>query len=152
MSTEPAAYPFADAQLRVQAAGADRLLSAGSSYRIGRDPGSDIVVADPRVSWRHATIEMRDGGWLLEDTGSSNGTFVNGQRVRQVAIAGNCRIRLGHPEDGPSLTCSVASSNRSSKVSASAGVSTGTGSGFLNLHSPLGHCATGPALGNFSIR
>ncbi len=103
-------YPFADAQLRVQAEGADRLLSAGSSYRIGRDPGSDIVVADPRVSWQHATVEMRDGGWLLEDTGSSNGTFVNGQRVRQVAIAGNCRIRLGHPEDGPALTCSVAAS------------------------------------------
>ena len=108
MSTEPATHPFADAQLRVQAEGADRLLRAGSSYRIGRDPASDIVVADPRVSWQHATVELRDGGWLLQDAGSSNGTFVERQRVRQVAISGNCQIRLGHPDDGPALTCSVA--------------------------------------------
>src|ERR1700722_1333970 len=101
MSTEPAVYPFAAAQLRVQAEGADRLLRAGSSYRIGRDPASDIVVADPRVSWQHATVELRDGGWLLQDAGSSNGTFVERQRVRQVAISGNCQIRLGHPDDGP---------------------------------------------------
>ena len=106
MSTEPAAFPFADAQLRVQSDGSDRLLSAGASYRIGRDPASDIVVSDPRVSWKHATIEQRDGGWLLQDTGSSNGTFVDRQRIRQVAITGNCQIRLGHP-DGPALTCSL---------------------------------------------
>ncbi len=33
-----------------------------------------------------------------------------------------------------------------------AGTSTGTTSGFLNLHSPFGHCATGPAFSHFSIK
>jgi ABC transport system ATP-binding/permease protein len=107
MTTEPAARPFADEQLRVQAEGADRLLRPGVSYRIGRDPASDIVIADPRVSWRHATIERQDGGWLLQDAGSSNGTFLGDQRVRQVAITGHCQLRLGHPADGPALTCSL---------------------------------------------
>jgi ABC transport system ATP-binding/permease protein len=108
MSTEPAAQPFADAQLRVQAQGADRLLPGGSTYRIGRDPQADIVINDPRVSWQHATVAHHDSGWLLQDSDSTNGTFVDGQRVRQVAISGDCVLRLGHPNDGPLLSCSLA--------------------------------------------
>ena len=84
------------------------MLQPGSSYRIGRDPEGDIVVEDPRVSWQHAVVRSQDGGWLLQDAGSTNGTFVNSQRVRQVAITGDCAIRLGHPDNGPVLSCSLA--------------------------------------------
>ena len=83
------------------------MLQSGASYRIGRDPESDIVVADPRVSWVHAVLRREPDGWLLEDSGSTNGTFVGPQRVRQVPITQDCLIRLGHPEDGPAVTCSL---------------------------------------------
>ncbi|HSR82897.1 MAG TPA: FHA domain-containing protein [Streptosporangiaceae bacterium] len=105
--TEQAAQPVAGQQLHVKGAGVDRLLKAGSAYRIGRDPKADIVVSDPRVSWQHATVERSAGGWQLEDVSSTNGTFVDRQRVRQVAITGSCTVRLGHPDDGPVLRCTV---------------------------------------------
>jgi ABC transport system ATP-binding/permease protein len=83
------------------------MLQSGPSYRIGRDPESDIVVADPRVSWVHAVLRREPDGWLLEDSGSTNGTFVGPQRVHQVPITEDCLIRLGHPQDGPAVTCSL---------------------------------------------
>src|SRR5580704_12720940 len=105
--TEQAARPVAGQQLHIKGAGVDRLLQAGSAYRIGRDPQADIVVSDARVSWQHATVERHASGWQLQDAGSTNGTFVERQRVRQVAITGNCAVRLGHPDDGPLLRCTV---------------------------------------------
>jgi ABC-type multidrug transport system ATPase subunit/pSer/pThr/pTyr-binding forkhead associated (FHA) protein len=111
MSAEPIrteqAQPVAGQQLHVKGAGVDRLLKAGSTYRIGRDPKADIVVSDARVSWQHATVRRHASGWQLEDVSSTNGTFVDRQRVRQVAITGNCAVRLGHPDDGPLLRCTV---------------------------------------------
>jgi ABC transport system ATP-binding/permease protein len=107
MSTEPDARASAEGQLRIQAQGSDRLLQAGASYRIGRDPDADIVVADPRVSWQHAVLSQQGGSWLLQDSGSTNGTFVSRQRVGQIAITGDCAVRLGHPDDGPLLSCSM---------------------------------------------
>jgi ABC-type multidrug transport system ATPase subunit len=83
------------------------MLQAGPSYRIGRDPESDIVVVDPRVSWLHAVLRREPDGWLLEDSGSTNGIFVGPQRVQQVPITGDCLIRLGHPQDGPAVSCSL---------------------------------------------
>ncbi len=94
-------------QLHIKGAGVDRLLQPGSTYRIGRDPQADIPVSDTRVSWQHAILERDDSGWRLQDAGSTNGTFADGQRVRQVAISVTCAVRLGHPEDGPLLRCTL---------------------------------------------
>jgi hypothetical protein len=107
------AVPPGGRQLRIECQGVGRLLPAGAAYRIGRDPQADIVLADPRVSWQHAIVEEQAGNWLLQDAGSTNGTFVNRQRVQQVAIAADCSIRLGHPDDGPMLVCSIAEAPRS---------------------------------------
>jgi ABC-type multidrug transport system ATPase subunit len=106
MEIDPAGA-VAGVRLRVHAGGADKLLEGGSNYRIGRDPQSDIVLNDPRVSWQHAVLRQRDSDWLLEDAGSTNGTFVGQKRVRQVVISSDCSIRFGHPADGPELQCAV---------------------------------------------
>src|SRR6516162_5081598 len=91
--------------LVVRTRSAERTLHGGSTYRIGRDPKSDIVVADSRVSWRHGTLRVDGDGWLLEDGGSTNGTFVGLQRIDRVLITGDCVVRLGNPDDGPVLRC-----------------------------------------------
>jgi hypothetical protein len=52
-----------------------------SEITIGRDVSCDIVVNDSEVSRKHSRIVMQAGGFLLEDLGSTNGTFVNGQRL-----------------------------------------------------------------------
>jgi ABC-type multidrug transport system ATPase subunit len=109
MTIQSAGGTEAGSRLRVRTQGSDRVLDGETSYRIGRDPGSDIVLADGRVSWAHATLQRQDGGWLLEDSASTNGTFVDGQRVRRVVISADCTVRLGHPADGPRLTCSLVS-------------------------------------------
>ena len=48
---------------------------------IGRGPENDIVLAKKTVSRHHAILTFVEGRWLVEDRGSANGTFVNGERV-----------------------------------------------------------------------
>src|SRR5262249_41409505 len=107
MTPEPAHSP-ARSVLFVRTPDAERSLSAGRSYYIGRDPQSDIVVNDSRVSWRDAVLRQDGNTWLLEDAGSTNGTFQGRDRVQRVAIAGSYAVRLGHPDTGPAISCSVA--------------------------------------------
>jgi ABC transport system ATP-binding/permease protein len=94
-------------QIRVRTRDFDQVLGSAASYRIGRDPQADISLSDARVSWNHAVLRRQDSGWILEDSGSTNGTFLDQQRVRRVTISGDCSVRLGHPADGPQLHCSL---------------------------------------------
>ena len=49
---------------------------------IGREaPSAKFVIADPAVSRRHAQISRQDDGYVIEDLNSTNGTFINAQRV-----------------------------------------------------------------------
>ena len=54
-----------------------------SSLTIGRSQDNDVVLSHPTVSRRHARIFEHNGAHLIEDLGSSNGTFINGERVIQ---------------------------------------------------------------------
>jgi hypothetical protein len=56
-------------------------LSAKSMLRIGRAPDCEIVLTDESVSRTHAEIVLADGRWHLRDSGSTNGTWVNGRRL-----------------------------------------------------------------------
>jgi ABC-type multidrug transport system ATPase subunit len=109
VTAERDASPVIAPPLLVRIEGADRSLPAGSRYRLGRDPGADLVIDDPRVSWLHAIFRADDHGqWLLEDAGSTNGTFIGQERIGRVGIAGSCQIRLGDADTGPLVSCSVA--------------------------------------------
>ncbi len=48
---------------------------------VGRDLANDIPISDPEVSRRHARFLIREGGIFVEDLGSTNGSFLNGERV-----------------------------------------------------------------------
>lgn len=61
---------------------------------IGRHPHNDIVIAHQAVSSRHAAIDC-DADWVaLEDLDSSNGTFVNGQRVARIMLNDGDRVTV----------------------------------------------------------
>lgn len=52
------------------------------SIIIGRDAGADVLIDNPSVSRRHAEIKLGDQGWVVEDLGSSNGTFLGGAKIQ----------------------------------------------------------------------
>lgn len=52
-----------------------------AEVNIGRDTSNDIVITDSEVSRRHARLVLQPGGYVLEDLGSTNGTYANGQRL-----------------------------------------------------------------------
>ena len=62
----------------------------GNHFRIGRDASCDLLIADMTVSRVHARLERTPDGWLLTDLASTNGTRVNGWRVR-----GRVPVRAG---------------------------------------------------------
>ncbi len=82
-------------------------LESGSEYRIGRDDRADIPVNDPRVSWDHAALYTVGSGWVLEDRGSRNGTFLGAEKITRLDLTGPCVIHVGNPEDGPVLRIEV---------------------------------------------
>ncbi|MBN1103404.1 MAG: SpoIIE family protein phosphatase [Deltaproteobacteria bacterium] len=66
----------------------------GETTTLGRSPDNDIRIEDPSVSRRHARILRKDGGFFIEDLGSSNGTWVNG---RLMTSGTEAKMREGLP-------------------------------------------------------
>jgi hypothetical protein len=62
---------------------------------IGRHPGSDIFLDDITVSRRHAEIRRSDGDFVLTDTGSLNGTYLNRERVESTVLKNGDEIQIG---------------------------------------------------------
>ena len=67
----------------------------GTPFHIGRGPENDLVIADIRVSRDHAVIEPDDGGWIVRDLDSTNGTYVDGQRISEARVDGASELSLG---------------------------------------------------------
>ena len=62
---------------------------------IGREQDCDVIILDPSVSRRHAEILHSDSGWLVRDTGSTNGTKINGVATTQSRIYSGDVLDLG---------------------------------------------------------
>ena len=63
---------------------------------IGRDPTCGFQLADASVSRRHASIEALADGYMLVDHGSTNGTYVNDERIERRALRSGDRVRIGN--------------------------------------------------------
>lgn len=90
--TNPSARPWLDI-------GGDRYPLVGSLTTLGRDNSADIVVDDPGVSRRHSEVRVTtDGPHLvssIRDLNSTNGTFVNGDRITSQRLHDGDRITIG---------------------------------------------------------
>lgn len=77
-------------------AGSRFFLRDQSPNMIGRETSScEIVLNDVHCSRNHAVIWKEGGSWWVEDKGSSNGTYVNGQKIDQAQIADGNRLTVG---------------------------------------------------------
>ena len=64
--------------------------------KIGRDPGQcQLALQDPDVSSLHAFMCCKNGAWMLQDLGSTNGTYVNGNKITTVGLKSGDRIKFG---------------------------------------------------------
>lgn len=105
-------------------------LDPSRPYTLGRDPQGDIVFDDARVSWRHATVSFNGRSWVIEDHGSTNGTFVQGQRIGQTEIGPGSAVHLGNATDGPRLNLSGAVATAQPQQQAAPYAAQGAGAGW----------------------
>jgi predicted component of type VI protein secretion system len=58
----------------------------GDQLTIGRDSSSGVAINDAEISRKHARLTFQGGKYVIEDLGSTNGTFVNGQRLVSAVV------------------------------------------------------------------
>ena len=104
---------FGILQIQIRAGGWDELPLYRAAVSLGRGIANQIVLQDPKVSSQHAELTLGRDGWLVSDLGSSNGTFLEGQRLPpgthvpfqpgQTVTIGEfaLSIRLLHPNETP---------------------------------------------------
>lgn len=89
------------APILIRVAGEDREREFADTIRIGRDPGCDLQIDDQGVSRTHAELLRAGGQWLVRDLGSSNGTYLDGERIEEATLPERCSLQLGRK--GPHL-------------------------------------------------
>ena len=66
--------------------------------KIGRLQGLPITLLDTKVSREHCRVYRQATGWIVEDLGSRNGTYVNAQRIKKRLLQPGDRLRVGQTE------------------------------------------------------
>jgi adenylate cyclase len=80
----------------VAAAGSPSVqLVKGRTYAVGRTGASDLAIQDPTVSRRHAELELVGAGIRVRDLGSTNGTYLDGERVLDAVALPGSRVSFG---------------------------------------------------------
>ena len=75
--------------------GGEYPLTEGQEIVIGRSSELDMVLVEEMVSRRHARIQLQGGVITIEDLGSTNGTFINGEKIQRAALKESDRILIG---------------------------------------------------------
>ena len=73
--------PSARPSVAVVTRGGAVRLASGEHVLLGRAPRCDVRLSSPRASREHAVLLHRGGAWWVEDLDSSNGTFLDGERI-----------------------------------------------------------------------
>ncbi len=73
-------------------------LPPAGCLRIGRSDKNEIVLPEPASSRVHAEVMDSPEGWTIRDNGSSNGTFVNGRKIKSKVLEDGDRVRIGTVE------------------------------------------------------
>lgn len=82
---------------------------AGTRVRFGRHPECEVSFDPHRdidASSRHAELRPIDSGWVLVDSGSSNGTYVEGHRITEALVARDAPIAIEFGPGGHGSGCS----------------------------------------------
>ena len=66
-----------------------------ATITIGRAPENDIFLDDVTVSRKHARFSFSELGWVIHDSGSLNGTYVNRERVDEIALKDQDEVQVG---------------------------------------------------------
>lgn len=90
--------------LRVSYQGNEVVVDEGSTLLIGAGDGSQIRISRPGISRRHAVVAFDGVNWKVEDAGSRNGTFLNGERIHVTPLDGPTTLILGHPTEGEEVS------------------------------------------------
>jgi pSer/pThr/pTyr-binding forkhead associated (FHA) protein len=62
---------------------------------LGRDPQADVFLDNPGISREHARIDKTDDGYVVEDLGSANGTYLNDEQIQRKLLANDDVLRIG---------------------------------------------------------
>ena len=113
--------------------GTRRTLRAGDCLTLGRGQDADFRLSDPRISRKHCTIDVLQGGLRIVHAGGSGGTMVNSQTVDQHDLKSGDTIQIGDSV----LTVSFGGSSESTLPPKAAEIATGaavgTDSGYFDL-------------------
>jgi pSer/pThr/pTyr-binding forkhead associated (FHA) protein len=94
--TSPSPKPLASLLVKNGSAKGERLQVRAPVVSLGREDFNDLKVADPSVSAAHAKIQLREGVWVIDDLGSTNGTSVDGERIaEETPLSPGATLRIG---------------------------------------------------------
>jgi pSer/pThr/pTyr-binding forkhead associated (FHA) protein len=92
----PIPAPLASLLVRSGSFKGQRLPVQAPVVNIGRAEYNDVVISEPSVSTTHAKLQRREDLWVLSDLGSTNGTFVEGERItEEIALTPGTTLRFG---------------------------------------------------------
>ncbi len=84
--------------------GTETAVEDDATALIGSDAASTIRIMRPGISRKHAVASFDGSSWKVEDAGSRNGIFADGQRVQTTTIDGPTTLYLGHASDGEAIS------------------------------------------------
>lgn len=74
----------------------DVLLRSSQTYLLGRDCGADVLIDEPSISRRHATLSFESGAWHIVDENSQNGVYIDNLLCTSSILTHGCVVQLGN--------------------------------------------------------